>query len=67
MITGPDGKSRRTFSDISSPKFDRFEEVFRLSQSGMSDKRQSRPAKGGQENPGVKTGRIAKRNRLSRL
>lgn len=57
---GPDGKSRRTFSDIFFAEIRPFEEVFRPEQSGMSDSDSQGQQGEGQENPGVKLAELQK-------
>jgi hypothetical protein len=55
---GPDGKTRRTFSDIFFAEVRPFEEIFRPEQSGMSENEsQGQP---GQENPSAKLAELQK-------
>jgi hypothetical protein len=58
---GPDGKPRRTFSDIFFAEVRPFEEIFRPEQSGMSDNdSQGQQGQQGQENPSVKLAELQK-------
>jgi hypothetical protein len=55
--TGPDGKPRRTFSDIFFAEVRPFEEIFRPEQSGMSDEEGQGQ---GQQSPSVKLAELQK-------
>jgi len=55
---GPDGKPRRTFSDIFFAEIRPFEEVFRPEQSGESDSQSQQGQE--QQNPGVKLAELQK-------
>ena len=55
---GPDGKPRRTFSDIFFAEVRPFEEIFRPEQSGMSDS--DSQGQQGQDSPGVKLAELQK-------
>jgi predicted alpha/beta hydrolase family esterase len=58
---GPDGKPRRTFSDIFFAEVRPFEEIFRPEQSGMSENEsQGQQGQQGQENPNVKLAELQK-------
>jgi len=58
---GPDGKTRRTFSDIFFAEVRPFEEIFRPEQSGMSESdSQGQQGQQGQESPGVKLAELQK-------
>jgi hypothetical protein len=53
---GPDGRQRRSFSDIFFAEVRPFEEIFRPEQSGMAES----DSQGQQENPGVKLAELQK-------
>ncbi|HEV7924121.1 MAG TPA: hypothetical protein VGR14_02125 [Verrucomicrobiae bacterium] len=55
---GPDGKPRRTFSDIFFAEVRPFDEIFRPEQSGMSE--DEGQGQQGQENPNVKLAELQK-------
>jgi hypothetical protein len=58
--TGPDGKPRRTFSDIFFAEVRPFDEIFRPEQSGMSDDSQQQEGQQGQQNPSEKLAELQK-------
>jgi predicted alpha/beta hydrolase family esterase len=58
---GPDGKPRRTFSDIFFAEVRPFEEIFRPEQSGQSENEsQGQQGQQGQQNPSVKLADLQK-------
>jgi len=57
---GPDGKPRRTFSDIFFAEVRPFEEIFRPEQSGESENESQSQGQQGQENPSVKLADLQK-------
>jgi hypothetical protein len=58
---GPDGQTRRTFSDIFFAEVRPFEEIFRPEQSGAGDSdSQGQQGQQGQQNPGVKLAQLQK-------
>jgi predicted alpha/beta hydrolase family esterase len=58
---GPDGKPRRTSSDIFFAEVRPFDEIFRPEQSGMSEnENEDRQGRAGGQNPGVKLAELQK-------
>ena len=57
---GPDGKPRRTFSDIFFAEVRPFEEIFRPEQSGQSENESQSQGQQGQQNPSVKLADLQK-------